>query len=410
MTSLVFGRCNSYAVFFSKWMSGPVGGILVSITASYFGMKVEMAKTLGLCVFMIMWWLNAPVRMGITGLLPIVFLPLLGVCSGVIVSKEYFSDSVVICWGTLLIATAVEKYKLHNRFATRLLNITERYGINGILFGFVFITGFLSMWLSNTATAAMMAPMSNAVFTKLRGDAKRTDRESGLEDDFDFEHRTLHTVHRSAVNRRISLERPSPRRYSEETLRSAATAVDLSIAFAASLGGMATLTGTGSNIVLQGTLLALFGGDGAVSFLGWMSLFAPLALFNLLGLWLVLVCCFTINSERDDDASTDRLRSFSSEVLSTSPLHTISSDTLSHSSFLNSNSKDSSSHRRDADSGSHRRDAGQRDTEAPLSYPQKVVVSLHPIYCAISFLSQMLVFCAMVALWMTRDPPGGWGW
>jgi hypothetical protein len=128
MTSLVFGRCNSYAVFFSKWMSGPVGGILVSITASYFGMKVEMAKTLGLCVFMIMWWLNAPVRMGITGLLPIVFLPLLGVCSGVIVSKEYFSDSVVICWGTLLIATAVEKYKLHNRFATRLLNITERYG------------------------------------------------------------------------------------------------------------------------------------------------------------------------------------------------------------------------------------------------------------------------------------------
>jgi di/tricarboxylate transporter len=227
------------------------------------------------------------------------------------------------------------------------------------------------MWLSNTATAALMTPMSNAVFIKLKEDVN-TNCNFELHDD--IEHPTIiGIVQRSAVSHRISTERPNTRCYSEEEIRRAATAVDLSIAYAASLGGMATLTGTGSNIVLQGTLLTLFGTDGAVSFLGWMVLFAPLALLNLIELWLVLMCCFTTNSPWNN-TSVDRLRSSSSEALTPSSLH-LPSDIPRHRSSQAGHTNTLTRH------------VKERDEEAPLSYPQKVVVSLqYHVSCYILYL------------------------
>jgi sodium-dependent dicarboxylate transporter 2/3/5 len=232
---------------------GPLVGFCTIFIAMLCDMEHPMAKTLGLAAGMMTWWLEGSIRMGITGLVPIIFLPMMGVASGTAVAQSYFSDSVVVCMGSLIMASAVEKYELHHRAAKYLLKYARKHGISGILFTFIGVTGFLSMWLSNTATAALMIPLSNAVFDYLK------------------EHPELHQ--------------------GVSTLEAGA-AIDLGIAFAASLGGMSTITGTGSNLVLQGTMSSLFGDDGEVTFVSWFIIAAPLTLINLFLLWILLGFCF----------------------------------------------------------------------------------------------------------------------
>lgn len=111
------------------------------------------------------------------------------------------------------------------------------------------------MWMSNTATAALMTPLAQAVFNKLKGN------QNLLESD------------------RLQLQRT-------------ACAIDFGIAYGALLGGIATLTGTGTNLVLEGILLTQFGEEGKISFVSWFLLSAPLSLVQLAMLWLVLAVWF----------------------------------------------------------------------------------------------------------------------
>ena len=123
--------------------------------------------------------------MGVTGLLPIIWLPLMGIMSGSAVAGTYFGDSVIICWSSFLISEAVEKYNLHKRFAYNVLMFSYRNSSTNneadssnrrkwitseelLLLSFIFITGFISMWLSNSASAALMIPLAKAVMVGLR--------------------------------------------------------------------------------------------------------------------------------------------------------------------------------------------------------------------------------------------------
>ena len=124
--------------------------------------------------------------MGVTGLLPIIWLPLMGIMSGSAVAGTYFGDSVIICWSSFLISEAVEKYNLHKRFAYSVLMFSYRNSATNdeegndtnrrkwitsdelLLLTFIFVTGFISMWLSNSATAALMIPLAKAVMVGLR--------------------------------------------------------------------------------------------------------------------------------------------------------------------------------------------------------------------------------------------------
>lgn len=125
--------------------------------------------------------------MGVTGLLPIIWLPLLGIMSGSAIASTYFGDSVIICWSSFLISDAVEKYNLHKRFAYNVLKFSYRKPAADkdgettsrrqwvtsdelLLLSFIFITGFISMWLSNSAAAALMIPLAKAVMVGLRND------------------------------------------------------------------------------------------------------------------------------------------------------------------------------------------------------------------------------------------------
>lgn len=256
---------------------GPVLAIIVGSIAYGAGMSPIMAKVTTVALWMMIWWLDNFVRMGITGLLPIVLLPLLAVNPGNQVSSIYFSDGMILCIGSLLMASAIESCHLHILAAKLINRYSAARGLTFILFLFVMITGFLSMWISNTATAALMLPIANAFIETL------TERQAKAND-----------------------------RRTKEKIAAVGSALDLSIAFASSIGGMATLIGTGSNIVLMGVMKNVFGEDNhEVSFLGWLVMAGPLSLINLLWLWLLLSAAFIwrwpwlyrfVRSDLDDDA------------------------------------------------------------------------------------------------------------
>ena len=323
--------------------------------------------------------------MGVTGLLPIILLPTLGLVRGRSVSSSYFSDEIVICWASLIMAMAVDQYSLHSKFAQYLLAKTSSAGLPGLILAFVMTTGFISMWLSNTATAALMAPLSKAVFSELTRSSK----------------------------------------YREDKIRAAASAVDLGIAYASSLGGMATLTGTGANLVVAGTMLAVFGEEGQLSFGTWLMMMCPLAIINLFLLWVILMIAFMIPF---------------TEVLTYCAGALRIGDALATRERRHDTSRTSSNTEVDASQGYHDR-APNALAVVPLERPdlsdeRKNINNIHVLHTvAVNRLAVdekpyknnlnattsssslgfaewvvLLTFIAMAVLWITRDPPNHRGW
>lgn len=113
-----------------------------------------------------LYWATEALPIAVTSLLPIVLYPLLGIVPADRVSRNYFADKIVLFFGGLVVASALEAVCLHRRMALRVLLL---FGTRPprLLLGFMCSTAFLSMWMSNTATAAMMMPIAEAVITQL---------------------------------------------------------------------------------------------------------------------------------------------------------------------------------------------------------------------------------------------------
>ena len=117
--------------------------------------------------WMVLWWIFEVLPLGITGLIPMVFLPMFGVL-GIKDVSAYYSNSVIYLFlGGFIIARALEKTGLSERIALLILSRTA-FSAKGIILGFVLATGFLSMWISNTATTVMMVPIGVSVINFIR--------------------------------------------------------------------------------------------------------------------------------------------------------------------------------------------------------------------------------------------------
>ncbi|AFZ67802.1 SLC13 family permease [Deinococcus peraridilitoris] len=230
-----------------RWLPlllGPLLALLTSVIPAPGDLPESAWRLVGLTLWMVTWWLSEAVPLAATALLPIPFMPLLGINEAGPTTASYADPLIFLFLGGFLIAAAMRRWNLHTRIA---MNIVRRIGTSpaGIIGGFMLATAFLSMWISNTATAVMMFAVGVSLIEYLRG--------SGL---------------------------PAAQ------LRGFGVALMLGIAYSASIGGVGTLIGTPPN-----ALLAAYAGRElgvAIDMSRWMLLGVPFVILMLAFTWFWL--------------------------------------------------------------------------------------------------------------------------
>jgi sodium-dependent dicarboxylate transporter 2/3/5 len=207
-----------------------------------------VTNTLAVAILMALWWVTEVVPLAITSLLPVVLFPALGVMDGRDVSATYFNHVIFLFIGGFLVALAIQKWHLHKRIALYILRLIGSSPAR-ILLGFMFATAFLSMWISNTATAMLMVPILLSIIAKLE-----------------------------EIN-------------GHERVKHFAVGLLLCIAYSASIGGIATLVGTPPNLSFARIFYIYFPEAPEISFATWFFYAFPITvlLFVILFLYLYLI-------------------------------------------------------------------------------------------------------------------------
>ncbi len=244
---------------------GLVLGVVAALALQLFphpealGRDGWIVASLGLV--MAIWWATEAIPIPATSLLPLVVLPLTGVLSTKEAGAPYASQIVLLLMGGFIIAVALERWNLHERIA---LNIVVRAGGRPrmLILGFMIAAALLSMWISNTATTLMMIPIALSVAHAEAGD-------DGMRGPF-----TL--------------------------------ALLLGVAYAASIGGVATPVGTPTNLIAM-QFLADAGRD--ISFVHWMALGLPVAAVMIPASWYALTrWAFPVDAARPAAAGAEQVR------------------------------------------------------------------------------------------------------
>ena len=211
--------------------------------------KPVIAYTAGVAILMAIWWMTEILPLGITALIPVALFPLLGIMNGKAVSEVYFNHLIFLFIGGFLIALAMEKWHLHRRIALKLL-LWIGLSPARILIGFMLTTAFLSMWISNTATAMMMVPILLSIISKME-----------------------------EIN-------------SSPGVKKMETGLLLGIAYSASIGGIATLIGTPPNLSFTRIFKIYFSDAPDISFAQWFFFAFPLSMLLLVISYFYLYSVF----------------------------------------------------------------------------------------------------------------------
>uniref|UniRef100_A0A3B4XQY8 Solute carrier family 13 member 2 n=1 Tax=Seriola lalandi dorsalis TaxID=1841481 RepID=A0A3B4XQY8_SERLL len=246
-------------------------------------------------ILMALYWCTECMPLAVTALLPVVLFPMMGIMTAGAVSIEYLKDSNMLFMGGLLVAIAVEQWNLHKRIALRvLLLVGVRPSL--LMMGFMIVSSFLSMWISNTATTAMMLPIAQAVLQQLKdteSQADERDFQAAGADNHSFELELRETKGEMANAKHQAALRESRRREIDEKYELLTKGMSLSVCYSASIGGTATLTGTTPNLILKGQIDELFPNNGdVINFASWFGFAFPNMVLMLVFSWLWLQFLF----------------------------------------------------------------------------------------------------------------------
>nr|KAF6423775.1 solute carrier family 13 member 3 [Rousettus aegyptiacus] len=252
----------------------------------------------GRCLFVILlmavYWCTETLPLSVTALLPIVLFPFLGILPSSIVCPQYFLDTNFLFLSGLIMASAIEEWNLHRRIALKVLMLV---GVQPawLILGMMVTTSFLSMWLSNTASTAMMLPIANAILKSLFGQ-KEPQKDLSWEREENtaaVPKNSLHPVSMEIQFLASTGDKDCPEeaeascsKKEEEYRRNIWKGFLISIPYSASIGGTATLTGTAPNLILLGQLRSFFPQCDVVNFGSWFIFAFPLMLLFLLLGWL----------------------------------------------------------------------------------------------------------------------------
>ena len=196
-------------------------------------------------VWIALWWVTEAVPIAVTALLPIVLFPLTGALDLSTTTASYGHKYIFLYLGGFILAMAIEKWHLHKRIALYIIKLIGT-NVKNIILGFMIATAFLSMWISNTATSVMMLPIGMSIISQLK------DNPSTIKDE----------------NKIFG------------------KALMLSIAYSASIGGIATLIGTPPNLVFAGYIQEVY--DIEISFFQWLKFGLPISIVLLIISWLYI--------------------------------------------------------------------------------------------------------------------------
>ncbi|MGS2723466.1 SLC13 family permease [Porticoccus sp. GXU_MW_L64] len=229
--------------------------LLTLLTPPPEGMSHSAWVTAGVGLLMACWWATEAIPVPMTSLLPIVLFPMLGLINLKGATAPYAHPVIYLLMGGFIIATALQRWNLHRRLALTILRQVGNHPY-AIIGGFMAISAFLSMWISNTATTIMMIPIALSMAAVLAGGDKKQD------------------------NFTICLI--------------------LGIAYSASIGGLGTLVGTPPNAMVAAYMSETYNVE--IGFLQWMLLGVPVVLVLVpLAWWLLTRVAFTFQVQPNDN-------------------------------------------------------------------------------------------------------------
>ncbi len=225
---------------------GPVVAIVMIVAGPPDSLSIAAWYTAAISLLMAIWWATEAIPIAVTALLPLVLFPWLGIADMQTAASPFANKVVFLFLGGFIVALAMQRWNLHRRIA---LTILQYAGGNGraLVGGFMLATALVSMWVTNTSTTMMMLPIAVSVVAVIHGTV--ADLSDNAKRDFQY-------------------------------------ALILSVAYASTIGGLATLVGTAPNAIVAAFVMENYGTQ--IDFVGWMLVGIPLTALVLPLAWLVL--------------------------------------------------------------------------------------------------------------------------
>ncbi|XP_064082342.1 solute carrier family 13 member 2-like [Macrobrachium nipponense] len=262
-------------------------------------------------IMMAIFWMTEIFPLAVTALIPVFAFPFLGILPTGEVTRVYMKENIMMFIGGVTIAVAVEHCNLHKRIA---LFVIFHLGQSPrrLMAGFMLTTMFLSMWISNTATTAMMVRVVDALLVELFISSEEVDEAissngrghmelQGIENgsyipEDDCESGRNKNLQTNTKGQKVKEDKPRPKTIAEMSLNDECRALKdmcfLAVAYSANVGGTGSMTGTGSNLVLKGILESSFDESTGLNFATWMAFNIPGMLLCVILAWIWLQILF----------------------------------------------------------------------------------------------------------------------